>query len=77
MRTGSQPCPDDILSILKAFPVIESAQQRAERVKAEKGFQARFLVREAGITEAQALDLIELIGNDTNSLLREARLLKK
>ncbi|RWM24481.1 hypothetical protein [Mesorhizobium sp.] len=61
----------------ESLPVIESAQQRAERVKAEKGFQARFLMREAGITEAQALDLIELIGNDTNSLLREARLLKK
>ncbi|MDX8466129.1 hypothetical protein RFM26_10595 [Mesorhizobium sp. VK23B] len=57
--------------------MIESAQQRAERVKAEKGFRVRFLMREAGITEAQALDLIELIGNDTNSLLREARLLKK
>jgi hypothetical protein len=37
----------------------------------------RFLVRETGITEEQARELIELIGNDPASLLREARLLKK
>ncbi|RRH89559.1 hypothetical protein EH240_33800 [Mesorhizobium tamadayense] len=60
-----------------AFPVFESERQRAERVKAEKGFRVRHLMRETGITEAQALDLIDLIGNDTNSLLREARLLNK
>ncbi|TIM37709.1 hypothetical protein [Mesorhizobium sp.] len=39
-------------------------------------FQAQFLAKEAGITEAQARELIELIGTDRASLLREARLLK-
>ncbi|TIN26206.1 MAG: DUF982 domain-containing protein, partial [Mesorhizobium sp.] len=39
-------------------------------------FQAQLLAKEAGITEAQARELIELIGTDRASLLREARLLK-
>ncbi|WP_167524477.1 MULTISPECIES: hypothetical protein [unclassified Mesorhizobium] len=33
------------------------------------------LVRESGITEAQALDLITLLGRDWASLIREARFL--
>ncbi|WP_164747377.1 MULTISPECIES: hypothetical protein [unclassified Mesorhizobium] len=33
--------------------------------------------RETGITEAQAHELMDLIGNDRNSLLREARLLAR
>lgn len=37
----------------------------------------RFLVRETGITEEQARELIDLIGIDASSLLREARLMKK
>ena len=37
---------------------------------------ARQLANETGITEAQALDLIDLIGTDRPSLLREARILK-
>jgi hypothetical protein len=40
-------------------------------------FQARFLAREAGITEAEAMELIELLGTDMTSLLREARILKE
>ncbi|TIP29451.1 MAG: hypothetical protein E5X67_06335 [Mesorhizobium sp.] len=39
-------------------------------------FRAQFLAKEAGITEAQARELIDLIGTDRASLLREARLLK-
>lgn len=35
-------------------PMAESKQERAERAQAEKQFRVRFLVRETGITEAQA-----------------------
>jgi hypothetical protein len=56
--------------------MIETSEQRRARVLAEKEFRVRFLVRETAITEGQARDLIDLIGNDANSLLREARLLK-
>lgn len=41
-----------------------------------KDFQAKFLAKETGITETQARELIEMIGTDHASLLREARLLK-
>ncbi|MET3596093.1 MULTISPECIES: hypothetical protein [Mesorhizobium] len=53
----------------------ENDQERAERVQAQKDFRVQFLVRETGITEAQARDLIKMLGNSPNSLLREARLL--
>jgi hypothetical protein len=43
----------------------------------EKNAQARELARETGITEAQARELIDLLGTNRASLLREARLLKK
>ncbi|MDG4896391.1 hypothetical protein P9272_22745 [Mesorhizobium sp. WSM4976] len=55
----------------------DNKQERDERLKAEKEFRVRFLVKETGITEAQARELVEMIGIDANSLLREARLLKK
>ncbi|BCM21197.1 hypothetical protein [Mesorhizobium sp. J8] len=55
----------------------EDKQERDERLKAEKEFRVRFLVKETGITEAQARELVEMIGIDASSLLREARLLKK
>jgi hypothetical protein len=41
-----------------------------------KYLRARLLAEETGITEAQARDLIEMIGTDHASLLREARILK-
>jgi hypothetical protein len=41
-----------------------------------KDFQAQLLAKETGITEAQARELIKLIGTDRASLLREARFLK-
>lgn len=55
----------------------EDKQERDARLKAEKEFRVRFLVQETGITEAQARDLVDMIGIDASSLLREARLLKK
>ena len=55
----------------------ESKQEHDERLQAEKEFRIRFLVKETGISEAQARELVELIGIDAASLLREARLLKK
>ncbi|MGX5803103.1 hypothetical protein ACWGS9_17870 [Bradyrhizobium sp. Arg314] len=55
----------------------ESKQERDERLQAETEFRIQFLMKETGITEAQARGLVELIGIDANSLLREARLLKK
>ncbi|WP_292146486.1 hypothetical protein [Mesorhizobium sp.] len=55
----------------------DDKQERDERLKAEKEFRVRFLVKETGITEAQARELVDMIGIDANSLLREARLLKK
>ncbi|MFB9981585.1 DUF982 domain-containing protein [Mesorhizobium kowhaii] len=42
----------------------------------EEEFLVRFLSRETGIAEAQARDLINMIGIDRSSLLREARKLK-
>ncbi|WP_292304573.1 hypothetical protein [Mesorhizobium sp.] len=53
----------------------ENDQERAERVQAQTDFRVQFLVRETGVTEAQARDLIKMLGNSPNSLLREARLL--
>ncbi|WP_292507741.1 hypothetical protein [Mesorhizobium sp.] len=55
----------------------EDKRERAERLKAEKEFRVRFLMQETGITEARARDLVDMIGIDASSLLREARLLKK
>lgn len=55
----------------------ESKDERSQSVEAEKNFRIRFLVRETGITEAQARELIDLIGFEVSSLLREACLLKK
>lgn len=37
----------------------ESKTERDERIKAEKEFRVRFLVRETGITEEQARELID------------------
>jgi hypothetical protein len=42
-----------------------------------KETQAKVLAEETGIMQAQATDLIEMIGTDHASLLREARILKK
>lgn len=41
------------------------------------GILAKRLVRETGITEAQARELIEALGANWPSLVREARLIRK
>ncbi|RWC00325.1 MAG: hypothetical protein EOQ57_17165 [Mesorhizobium sp.] len=69
--------PLDLNSRRKGLAMAESNREREERVQAEKEFRVRFLMRETGITEPQARELIGLIGNDANSLLREARLLAR
>lgn len=55
----------------------EDNQNPEDHESAEKAFRVRFLAKETGITEAQARELIGIIGYDVASLLREARLLKK
>lgn len=53
----------------------EKRRDRGDREEQED-FLVRFLARETGITEAQARDLVNMIGTDRASLLREARILK-
>ena len=53
----------------------EKRRDRGHREEQED-FLARFLARETGITEAQARELIVVVGTDRASLLREARALK-
>lgn len=55
----------------------EPKQDPRQRVQAQTEFSVQFLTERTGITEAQARDLIEMLGNDPNSLLREARILRK
>jgi hypothetical protein len=43
--------------------------------RAERDRLAISLAKETGISEAQARDLIGMLGTDRNSLLREARLI--
>ena len=53
----------------------EKRRDRGHREEQED-FLVRFLARETGITEAQARELIDMVGTDRGSLLREARILK-
>ncbi|WP_176479178.1 MULTISPECIES: hypothetical protein [unclassified Mesorhizobium] len=55
----------------------ELKQDPRGRVQAQTEFSVQFLRQQTGITEAQARDLIKMLGNDPNSLLREARILAK
>ena len=50
--------------------------ERARKMD-EETFLASALAKETGITLDEARSLIEMIGTDRNSLLREARILKK
>ena len=65
-------------SNLRGAPPSPGDQKRRERARMveEEEFLVRFLARETGITEAQASELIHMIGDDRASLLREARRLK-
>jgi hypothetical protein len=49
--------------------------ERARKMDAET-FLASALAKETGITLDEARSLIEMIGTDRNSLLREARIVK-
>jgi hypothetical protein len=51
--------------------------QEPARMEDEEDILVRSLARETGITEAQAPDLINMIGTDRPSLLQEARILKR
>ncbi|WP_189599450.1 MULTISPECIES: hypothetical protein [unclassified Mesorhizobium] len=53
-------------------PAIDNGDERKAHLK----LLAQRLTRETGIAEEEAKRLIELIGTDWNSLLREARFLK-
>ena len=53
----------------------EKRRDRGDREEQED-FLVRFLARETGITEAQSRELVNMIGTDRASLLREARILK-
>ncbi|MER8563283.1 hypothetical protein [Mesorhizobium sp. M0578] len=64
------PKPDN----LKSYRQMGDDKPNRERLKEA---QAKGLAEETGITESQASDLIEMIGTDRASLVREARILKK
>ncbi|MFK0692227.1 DUF982 domain-containing protein [Mesorhizobium sp. IMUNJ 23033] len=72
------------LVVLKAEPAVKATRRPAgdakrknrARMEEEEDFMVRFLARETGITETQARDLINMMGADRSSLLREARILK-
>lgn len=54
----------------------DAKRKNRARMEEEDEFLIRFLARETGIPETQARDLINMIGDDRSSLLREARMLK-
>jgi hypothetical protein len=56
---------------------MDNDKQNRARKMDEETLLARSLAKETGITFDEASDLIEMIGTDSNSLLREARILKK
>ena len=72
------------LVVLDAEPAVKATRRLAgdakrknrAQMEEEEEFLVRFLARETGITETQARDLINMVGTDRSSLLREARILK-
>ncbi|PDQ23029.1 hypothetical protein CN311_00810 [Mesorhizobium sanjuanii] len=54
----------------------DDTQDHARKMR-ENTSLAHALAAETGITVDQAVDLIAMIGTDRNSLLREARILRK
>jgi len=69
------PSPRSVEQPKSSYIADEKRRDRGHREEQED-FLARFLARETGITEAQARDLIHMVGSDRGSLLREARILK-
>ncbi|PZV36280.1 hypothetical protein B5V02_24130 [Mesorhizobium kowhaii] len=72
---GDAPSLRSVEQPKSSYIADEKRRDRGHREEQED-FLARFLARETGITEAQARDLIEMVGSDRASLLREARILK-
>ncbi|MER9016523.1 hypothetical protein [Mesorhizobium sp. M0768] len=56
--------------------MFDDNDDRARRTERDTS-AARYLATETGISENQARDLINMIGYDRPSLLREARIMKK
>ncbi|RUX69689.1 DUF982 domain-containing protein [Mesorhizobium sp. M7A.F.Ca.US.006.04.2.1] len=69
------PSPRSIEQPKSSYIADEKRRDRGHREEQED-FLIRFLARETGITEAQARELIDMVGTDRGSLLREARILK-
>ncbi|UVK38634.1 DUF982 domain-containing protein [Mesorhizobium sp. AR10] len=69
------PSPRSVEQPKSSYIVDEKRRDRGDREEHED-FLVRFLARETGITEAQARELIDMIGTDRESLQREARILK-
>ncbi len=69
------PSPRSAEQPKSAYLIDEKRRDRGDREEQED-FLVRFLARETGITEAQARELINVIGTDRASLLRDARILK-
>ncbi|QND66630.1 DUF982 domain-containing protein [Mesorhizobium loti] len=69
------PLPRSLEQSKSSYIGDEKRRDRGDREEQED-FLVRFVAREAGITEAQARELINVIGTDRASLLREARILK-
>lgn len=57
-------------------PMENGKKERVDCDSPERQFRVRFLVRETGISEAEAHDLIDRVGYEVASLLREARYIK-
>ncbi|UVK37394.1 DUF982 domain-containing protein [Mesorhizobium sp. AR10] len=69
------PLPRSLEQPKSSYIGDEKRRDRGDREE-QADFLVRFLARETGITEAQARELINVIGTDRASLLREARKLK-
>ncbi|WP_162034336.1 DUF982 domain-containing protein [Mesorhizobium japonicum] len=69
------PSPRSVEQPKSSYIADEKRRDRGHREEQED-FLIRFLARETGITEAQARELIDMVGTDRGSLLREARILK-
>lgn len=74
-RDGDAPSLRSVEQPKSSYIADEKRRDRGHREEQED-FLTRFLARETGITEAQARKLIEMVGTDRASLLREARILK-
>ncbi|MBB6411952.1 hypothetical protein [Mesorhizobium sangaii] len=75
MRDDAPP-PHSVEQPKSSYIADVKRRDRGDREEQED-FLVRFLARETGISESQARDLINMIGTDRASLLREARILSE